>query len=155
VEARGLGRAAAVVAALLSGVAPIPAVAATKDPWTGQELAIDVPKSGTSSERIRTMWQQARAIIVKDAAANLTDEQYHAKRDAMFLPWTHLQEALYQLDDAGSEKAKSAVPLVLSAVDDLYGFGGEPQPRIETRDTFKKAIDARLAKIDEAVKALP
>jgi hypothetical protein len=148
-------RYAALVAALLSLVSTGPAAAATKDKWTGQELAIDVAKSGSSSERVRTMWQQARAIIVKDAAANLSDAQYHAKRDAMFLPWTHLQEDLYTLNDAGAEKAKGAVPLILSAIDDLYGFGGEPQPRIETRDTFRKALDARLAKIDEAVKALP
>ncbi len=125
------------------------------DPLTGVTLAIDLPDSGTSGARVRRMWEQTRTLVVKDAAANLSDEQYHAKRDSVFLSWTHFQEQLYELRDPGVEKAKSVVPDVLSIIDDLYGFGGQPEPRIETRDTFKRAIDARLEKVDRAVKALP
>ena len=64
-----------------SKAADVVAVSQTTNPLSGTKLAVEIPQSGTSSERVRRMWKETRAMIVKDAAANLTDEQYHAKRD--------------------------------------------------------------------------
>jgi len=150
-----IGAAALLALSVASAALPRVAAAGKKDRWTGVEYAIDVPESGTSTARVRKMWDQTRALIVKDAAANLSDDQYHAKRDPMFLPWTELAETVDRLRDAGTEKAEKVLPEILAVIDALYGFGGQPEPRIETRNTFKKAMDARLKKIDDAVKALP
>jgi hypothetical protein len=138
-----------------SKAADVAAASQTTNPLSRTKLAVEIPQSGTSSERVRRMWKETRAMIVKDAAANLTDEQYHAKRDPVFVSWTMFQEQLYPLNDSAVEQSKNVVPDILGVIDDLYGFGGEPEPRTETRETFKKAISARLEKVDAAVKALP
>src|SRR6266545_4064023 len=72
----------------------------------------DRPKHATSVHKppfVGPIWlatDQTRALIVKDAAANLSDDQYHAKRDPMFLPWTEVAETVDRLRDAGTEKAE-------------------------------------------------
>lgn len=124
-------------------------------PLTGTKLAVDIPQAGTSAERVRRMWKDTRKMVVKDAAATMGDEQYHAKRDSVFVAWTMFQEQLYQLNDPAAAQSQEVVPDILRVIDDLYGFGGDAQPRIESRESFKKAMDARLALIDDRVKALP
>lgn len=101
------------------------------------DLVIQAPKQGNLLERTRALWAVTEPIIKQDAAANLGDAAYQARRPALFEAWVKLQmvqQAQSGVSPQVHDAVSSLIPRILELVDHLYGFPGESlEQRVKTR----------------------
>lgn len=120
---------------------------------------LDIPESGTPSERVRQLWERTRPVILADAKASLSDTEYLTMRPALFDAWVGLQLRLSQEKRGAKAKgapADKAIVEVLGLIDKVYGIPYyKAEKRLKTRARVTKRIDKHLARLDKRIAALP
>lgn len=119
-----------------------------------QGLSVDVPESGSMTERVRSLWATTLPIIRNDASAGLSDADYQARRVPLFSAWVTLQ-ARNGSAAKPSERISRLIPRILELIDHVYGFPGTPRAeRIKERQN-KGRTEYIIADIEKQIKALP
>lgn len=119
---------------------------------------LEPPTSGTPRERVQTLWNATRPIILADTKAGLSDAEYLRRRTDVFGPWISLQIAFAaeHLKGPETQAANQVIVSILGLIDKVYGIPYYKEPkRLDIRARAIKKLDQHLVGIDRKVAALP
>ena len=112
-------------------------------PAAGGEIA--VPQNGSAAERTRALWQTIRPLLLADAQASLTDEEYLARRAPVHAAWQKLE---WEVAETSSDAVSQFSRRVWMLIGDLYGSAG-------TKAEYRQKVRARTrSRIEEKLQAL-
>jgi hypothetical protein len=121
------------------------------------EFIVETPQTGNLSQRVKMLWETTRPIIEKDARANLTDEDYQARRTPLFTAWVNLQAVPDEKAAVTPETMAGIsriIPRILELIDHVYGFPGFSKEERERKRQNLGRTNYLIKDINEKMKII-
>lgn len=104
---------------------------------------IQVPRTGTPSERVEALWDLTRGRMSGEAGSSLTDEQWMARGKPLIEVWESLEKEL------GDDPAAAPINSIARLIEDFYGRPhSTPQRRVEIRNWARSEYGNRVQQIE-------
>lgn len=121
------------------------------------EFVVETPQTGNLSQRVKKLWETTLPIIEKDARANLTDEDYQARRTPLFAAWVNLQAVPDENSEVSPETMAGIsriIPRILELIDHVYGFPGFTREEREKKRQNLGRTSYLIKDINEKMKTI-